>query len=144
MKACTFFGHRDCPDSIQCRLHAVLVDLIKNCSVDTFYVGNQGNFDRIVFAVLRELAQEYTNIKYTVVFAYLPSSASLNFFDNTLLPEGIESIPARYAVSWRNNWMLNRSDYVVSYVTYSWGGAFKYARIAERKGKLVINIANQI
>lgn len=144
MKACTFFGHRDCPASVQLRLHFVLVDLIENCSVDTFYVGNQGIFDRVVCSVLRELAQEYPHIKYTIVFAHLPNFPSPHSFDITLLPGGIEHIPPRYAVSWRNNWMLDKADYVVSYVTYSWGGAFKYTDIAKQTGKYVINIADQI
>ena len=37
MPACTFFGHRDCPDTIKPRLREVLVDLIENHNVDMFY-----------------------------------------------------------------------------------------------------------
>ena len=144
MKACTFFGHRDCPMHIQPYLNSALVELIENFSVDTFYIGNQGNFDRLASVSLQNLSQKYTHIKYTVVFAYPPKSPSSLSFTNTLLPEGIELIPSRYAVSWRNNWMLDRADYVITYVTYTWGGAYKYMHIAEHKGKIVINIANQI
>lgn len=59
MKACTFFGHRDCPETIKPRLREVLTDLITINGVDTFYVGNQGRFDGIVRSVLRELEQAY-------------------------------------------------------------------------------------
>ena len=55
MSVCTFFGHRDCPGSVKSRLWEVLTELIVNCGVDTFYVGNHGGFDRIVRIVLREL-----------------------------------------------------------------------------------------
>ena len=41
-KACTFFGHRDCPSSIKPKLREVLIDLIENHAVDMFYVGQQG------------------------------------------------------------------------------------------------------
>lgn len=47
----------------------------------------------------------------------------------------------RFAVSWRNNWMLKQSDYVVTYITYSWGGAAQFAEKAARQKKTVINIA---
>ena len=72
MKACTFFGHRDCPETIKPYLREVLIDLITNNGVDTFYVGNQGRFDAIVRSVLRGLEQEYPKIHYAVVLAYLP------------------------------------------------------------------------
>ena len=36
MIACTFFGHRDCPDSIRPKLRSVLIALIENQQVDTF------------------------------------------------------------------------------------------------------------
>lgn len=144
IKACTFFGHRDCPASIKPQLHLLLIDLIENKKVDTFFVGNQGNFDRLVCSVLHELSQKYTHIEYTIVFSYLPKSPSSFSFTKTLLPEGIESVPSRYAISWRNNWMLERADLVVSYVTYSWGGAAKFTDIAKQKGKYVINLAEQL
>ena len=47
-KACTFFGHRDCPETIQPKIRTAVIDLIENHGVTMFYVGNQGNFDRLV------------------------------------------------------------------------------------------------
>ena len=58
----------------------------------------------------------------------------------TFYPEGLESIHPRYAISWRNKWMIQESDVVVTYITHSWGGASQYAELAERKHKQVINI----
>ena len=45
MAACTFFGHRDCPETMKTKLREALVDLITNHGVDMFYVGYQGQFD---------------------------------------------------------------------------------------------------
>ena len=70
MAVCTFFGHRDCPETIKPYLREVLTHLIINQEVDTFYVGNQGQFDGIVRSVLRELEQVYPEIHYAVVLAY--------------------------------------------------------------------------
>ena len=60
-------------------------------------------------------------------------------YADTMLPEGIESLHPHYAISWRNNWMLKQSDYVVTYITRSYGGASRYAEKAKRQKKIVIN-----
>ena len=142
MSACTFFGHRECPDSVKIKSQEVLIDLITNNDVDMFYMGNQGQFDAIVHGVLRELKDEYPQIDYAVVLAYIPGKQTeYDDYSDTMLPEGIESIHPRYAIAWRNNWMIQRSDYVVTYTTHSWGGAAQFAEKAKRSGKVVINLS---
>lgn len=137
---CTFFGHRDCPAEIKPKLREVLIDLIENQSVNMFYVGNNGAFDRLVRGVLRELVHEYPQIRYAVVLERMPSEQDGTAQD-TMLPEGIEEVPPRFAISWRNNWMLRQADFVVTYITHTWGGAAKFAEAAERQKKAVINLA---
>ena len=142
MASCTFFGHRECPDSVKVKLRAVLIDLITNYNVDMFYVGNQGRFDAIVRSVLRELKkEEYPQINYAVVLAYMPGKQTeYDNYSDTMLPEGVESVHPRYAISWRNNWMLQQSDYVITYITHTWGGAAQFVKKAERQLKTVINL----
>ena len=141
MPACTFFGHRDCPDEIKSKLRTIIVYLITDRNVTMFYVGNQGQFDAIVRSVLRELKEEYPQSNYSVVLDYMPGEQTeYEDYSDTMLPEGIESVHPRYAISWRNNWMLQQSDYVVTYITHSWGGAAKYAARAKRQQKTVINV----
>ena len=141
MSACTFFGHRECPDSIKIKLQDVLIDLITHNDVDMFYVGNQGQFDAIVRNVLRVLKEEHPQINYAVVLAYMPGrQMDYDDYSDTMLPEGIESVHPRYAISWRNNWMLRQSDYVVTYITHSWGGAAQFSEKAKRQKKTVINL----
>lgn len=141
MPSCTFFGHRDCPEGIKAKLRDVLVDLINNQGVDMFYVGHQGRFDGLVHGVLKKLQQEYPSIGYAVVLAYVPSQKrEYDDYSDTMLPEGIETVHPRYAISWRNNWMLKQSDYVVTYITHTWGGAAQYADKAKKQGKIIINL----
>ena len=64
-------------------------------------------------------------------------------YSDTMLPEGIESVHPHYAISWRNNWMLKQSEYVVTYITHSWGGAAQYVSKAKKQGKIVIELALQ-
>lgn len=141
MPTCTFFGHRDCPDAIRPALRRTLVDLIENHQVNRFYVGNQGSFDCMARAVLRELAEEYPDIRYAVVLAYLPERNYQEAdYSDTMFPEGLEDVHPRYAISWRNNWMLRESDFVVTYIAHSWGGAARFAKKAKRTGKPVRNL----
>lgn len=141
MAACTFFGHRDCPEIIKSKLKELLIDLITHHNVDMFYVGNQGRFDGIVRGVLRELKNEYPQIDYAVVLAYIPGKQTEHDdYSDTMLPKGIEAVHPHYAISWRNNWMLRQADYVVTYITHSWGGAAQFAKKAEKQRKTVINL----
>lgn len=138
---CTFFGHRNVHKEIEPILKSTLIDLIENHDVTTFYVGNQGGFDYLVKTVLKELSNNYT-IGYFVVLAYLPREQDLlSSNELTLYPEGLETVPRRFAISYRNKWMIKHSDYVVTYVTnHIASGAAQFKEIAEKHGKHVINL----
>ena len=103
--------------------------------------GKNGTFDEIVRSVLRDLVLVFPQIHYAVVLERLPEKQDGDYSD-TILPEGIEEVPPRFAILWRNKWMLRQSDIVVTYVTHSWGGAAKYAEMAARQKKTVINLAD--
>ena len=140
---CTFFGHHDCPASIQPLLMETIVDLIENKGVDMFYVGNNGRFDLLVHGVLRDLAAMYPNISYAVVLAYMPRHPGDGGLD-TMLPEGIELVQPRYAITWRNRWMLKQADCVVAYITHGWGGAAQFVETAKPRGLDVYNLALEL
>ena len=141
MSACTFFGHRDCTESIKPKLRETLIDLIENHEVNMFYVGNHGQFDAIVRGTLKELKAAYPHIDYAVVLAYLPGKGTGHMdYSETMLPEGIEKVHPRFAISWRNKWMLKHSDYVIGAVSHSWGGATQFVEMAERQKKQVIKL----
>ena len=145
MPACTFFGHRDCPRSIRPRLQETLVDLIETQAVDMFYVGRQGAFDAIVRSVLKELILEYPHIRYAVVLERIPgkrNESDPRDYSDTMLPEGIENVPPRFAIPWRNKWMIKQSDYVVTYITRAWGGASQFAQMSSTQNKIVINLTD--
>ncbi len=143
---CTFFGHRTAPDSIRPILHNTLIDLIENKGVDTFYVGNQGGFDSMVKKELKQLTAIYPHIKYSIVLAYIPGKRDefdITDYSDTVYPDGLESVPLRFAIDKRNRMMIEWSDIVVTYVCYSSGGAAKFKEIAEKKGKQVINLSRK-
>ena len=143
MFACTFFGHRDCPAEIYPALEALVYDLISAYGVDTFYVGEQGNFDALATRALCRLSETFPHVKCYRVLTRLPArlSSADRFLPPTLLPEGIEEVPPKFAVDHRNRWMLFRSVFVIGYVRYSFGGAAKFLSAAKRHGKTVFNLA---
>lgn len=143
---CCFFGHKDIPSGLTERLLPVLAGLIAE-GVDSFLVGNQGGFDSTVLHTLRLLKEKHPYITYNVVLAYMPGAREeWSAYEpmETFYPEGLESVHPRYAISWRNKWMIQESDVVVTYITHSWGGAAQFAELAERKHKRVINIASMM
>ena len=142
---CTFFGHRYVPQKIEPTLRSTLIDLIENQGVNLFYVGNHGEFDAMLRRVLRELSAKYP-IRYHVVLAYMPEKRDeyrLTDYSDTILPEGIETAPKRFAISYRNKWMIEQSDFVVTYVVHdAASGASQFKKLAERKGKTVIELSS--
>ncbi len=140
---CTFFGHRDCPPEMEQPLEEAILRLISQ-GVTTFYVGHQGHFDGMARRVLLRLKEAQPEIHCVTVLAYL--NTDVREYGETLYPEGLETVPQRFAVDFRNRFMLNHADFVVTYVKHSFGGAAKYAELArkmEEKGRLsVISLVN--
>ena len=145
----TFFGHRDAPTHTYELLKKTIIYLIEKHNADNFYVGNHGNFDSMALRALQELQVKYKHIRYAVVLAYMPSDNSNNKiyipdFITTLMPDGIESAPPKYAITKRNKWMIENSDFVITYVKFSFGGAATFQNIAMKKEKTIINIYQKL
>lgn len=141
---CTFFGHRTITDDIEHKLYALIENLIINNGVSLFYVGNQGAFDYCVRNCLKILRQKYPHIRYAVVLAYLPRETKKDDYEDysdTIFPDGLEVTPPKFAIVKRNRWMIEKSDYVITYVKNPYGGAAKFKELSEKKGKVVYNIA---
>ena len=126
MSACTFFGHRECYGLDSKVLRETVEKLIAQ-GVDTFYVGNQGQFDSMVYRCLKQLREVHPHIRVCIVLAYLLTE--------------IEGHP-KLAIEQRNRWMLQSSDYCICYIDHTWGGAYKFTRLAKRCCKEVINIGS--
>lgn len=144
MRICTFFGHRETPEEIKVKLSSAIENLIVNNDVDTFYMGCEGKFDAYARAAVKELSKKYTHIKYNVVLAYVPSEKRYSEYmdySDTIVFDGIEKSHPRYAIALRNEWMIKKSEYAITYIKYPVGGAYKYAEAMKRKGKTVINLA---
>ena len=65
-----------------------------------------------------------------------------NLFDSIVYPP-LEAVPLKFAIIKRNEWMIREADLVITYISHSFGGAYKSMRYAQRKKKRVINLAEQ-
>ena len=138
---CTFFGHRDTPSNVEPVLQSLLIDLIENRGATTFYVGNNGNFDLLAGKQLELLKHKYPHIDYFVVVSSISPKNNTFTHENLLFPDILENTPPKYAISKRNNRMLNQADYVVTYVKYISGGAYKIKKTALNKKKTVFELS---
>ena len=140
MSACTFFGHRECRGLDMEVLRKTITDLIGR-GVDRFYVGHQGQFDRAVYRCLKGLCNVYPHICVCVVLAYPPSEKPVcDDMRDTMYPE-IEGHP-KFAIDRRNRWMIHASQYCICHIDHTWGGAYKFACMAKRRGLTVVNLGS--
>ena len=137
MAACSFFGHRDSPESLYPVLKETVREIIRSGLATVFYMGTQGNFDAMAYCAVKELLAAYPSVIVYRVLPYLPKTE----IGDSILPKGIETVPPRYAISWRNKWLLDHSAMIVSYITHSYGGAAQAVRQAEKQGAPIIRIS---
>ena len=142
MKTVTFCGHRtiDWKDKepITRKLFEELEKLIKQGATE-FLLGGYGSFDRLCAVVIDDLKIKYSDIKSILVIPYLNREYDTSLYDYTEYPP-IEKTPLKFAISKRNEYMVNKSDVVISYVKHSWGGAATTLEYAQRKKKQIISI----
>ena len=113
-----------------------MIDLIETDNAIQFYVGNHGNFDLIVKNTLYKLKNVYPHISFSVVPAYKP----VNKANYTLFPEILENTHPKYAIIKRNQWMIEQSDTVITYVKNTNGRSVRFKEYAEKKGKRIVNL----
>ena len=134
----TFCGHREVnkPEKIWKWLYETVEELILE-GADCFYLGGYGQFDAMAADVVRELKQKYQGIRSVLVLPYLDREYDTSGYDESIYPP-LENAPRRYAISKRNEYMVDKADVVVAYVVYGFGGASKTLRYAERKHKRIV------
>lgn len=138
------FGHSDTPSFVGKHLEQEVIHLIEENKNILFLVGTQGKFDKMAIALLKKLSLQYPKMKYYIVLAYLPVNKENNPFEGqpTMFPEGIENVPKKFAICYRNNYMVKVCDCVLCYIARDRGGAVRYVEKAKRQGKTIINLFN--
>ena len=145
----TFCGHSNClfKDDIKEQLKNIFLSKIIKNPTCKFYLGGYGNFDRLCLRTLKELKNGFPEIDLIFITPYLDKNYSKLEFakyhcDDVIFPP-LESVPRKFAILKRNEWMVGEADLVIAYVMYSWGGAAKTLEYAKRKKKTIINLAEK-
>lgn len=134
----TFCGHKEVADRehVEQWLRRVCAGLIER-GADKFFLGGYGNFDFMCASVLRNLQKTHPSIRLILVLPYLNSTLLTEGYDETVYPP-LESVPKRFAIVRRNEWMVRESDAVVAYVIRGFGGAAQTLDYARRQKKPII------
>ncbi|MBQ4119988.1 MAG: hypothetical protein IJD45_06320 [Clostridia bacterium] len=143
MKWCTFIGHKDCPVEIFDKLYYEIEKLILKENVRIFYVGTNGNFDKMIYQVLEKLESKY-NITIYVVLAYLNMKKKNIYFNinKTIFPNTLEKTPLRYAINKRNEYMIKKSDYIICFVKNTFSNSYNYLQVAMKNNLEIINLGS--
>ena len=115
------------------------------------YLGGYGDFDEICASACRDLKKEVTGIELIYISPYLnlseqskiKESQRLRLYDDCIYPP-IENVPPKFAIAKRNEWMMTNADFIIAYVKYNRGGAYKSLQVAKRKKKRILNICDFI
>ena len=98
-------------------------------------MGGYGDFDHMSISILKELKKKYLYIEIILVLAYLPIKKRLEYETNlmTIYPDKLETIPKKFAITYRNRWIVEKSGYLIAYVHADYGGAYEGLQYAKRK-----------
>ena len=145
----TFCGHAHFSKTEECeqKLLSFLEEKVGGRSVD-MYLGGYGGFDGFAYDCCKKYKETHPNVSLVFVTPYLTTEYQKNHlsyqktrYDLILYPE-IEDKPLRFAISYRNRYMVEKADYVVAYVSHGFGGAYATYTHAKRKGKMIFNLAD--
>ncbi len=136
----TFCGHGKITytDETRTLLRDTIEKLISE-GADEFLLGGYGAFDVMAANAVKNLKEKYPYIKSVLVVPYIDRDFDKDLYDCSVYPP-IERVPKRFAISKRNEWMVDRADVVVAYVDHDWGGAAKTLKYALKRKKHVVNI----
>lgn len=137
-------GNRHTPSSIREQLAEVVEKHINEYGVNTFTVGHYGAFDSMAREVLRETKKRYEDITLYLLAPYaLTQKTEIPMdFDGTFFPEGLEKVPLRYAIVQANRYMVQNSDYLITYCHHigNTRNIVEYAQRCEKKGLIKVTL----
>ena len=142
----TFCGHSSYTDELddEKRLLCGLEQVIHGENV-SFYLGGYGGFDAFAYRCAKKYQQKYANAELVFIAPYLGNwlEERKEFlqkqYDSIVYPD-IENVPPKFAILKRNEWMVNKADYLFAYVRTHYGGAYKTLLYAHKHKKPYTNL----
>ena len=123
-------GHSNCyfDESQKQHLKYLIEKLINENNLKEFWVGNYGGFDSISARIVCDLKNKYSDIKLCLVIPYLTKKITdyrelYTKFDEIIMADIPQNTPKRFYIVKCNEYMINKSDYLIAFVNHGWGGA---------------------
>ena len=144
----SLFGHREIDDlrQLDVRLSGVVKCLIRTKEYVSFLIGRKGEFDEYAASLIkrakRELGMENNDISLVLPYPNSKLEYYENYYDSIIIPETVYGVHPKLAITLKNRFMIEKSDFVIVYVEHSWGGAYSAYKYALKKGKQIYNLAN--
>ena len=137
-----FFGHRNFGEhrELEERLYPLIRELIQTKPYLLFYLGRNGEFDDIFTASIIKRAQKAfgnENNELTLVLPYNEKFMEhyAKYYDRIIIPECVEKVHPKGAITKRNRWMVEECDLFVGYVTHDSSGAYNALQYAKNSAK---------
>lgn len=110
------------------------------------YLGGYGGFDEFAYHCCKMFKEKHQNTKLVFVTPYITSDYQKNHLENLkslydyIIYPTIEDKPKRFAIIYRNRYMVDSADLLISYIEHNYGGAYQTYRYAKRKKKRICNL----
>ncbi len=143
-KTCFLMGNRHTPSNIREPLAETVEKHITEYGVTTFIVGRYGNFDNMTIGVLREAKKRHNDIELYLLTPYALTQKidTPEGFNGTFYPDGLEKVPLRLAITQANKYMVQNSDYLITYCHHigNTRNIVEYAQKREKKGLIKVTL----
>lgn len=144
----SFFGHSNFCENAEIKKRVMeLLNMLSENGDIKFYLGGYGGFDEFAYRCCKEFKSTHPETEIIFVTPYITEEYQRNrlvyvkeMYDSIIYPE-IEDKPLRFAIVYRNRYIVENSDFIIAFVKYTSGGAYKAIRYAEKIGKAVKNLA---
>ena len=142
-----FFGHAKFPTTkeVSQRIMTYLENIVGKTDAQ-FYLGGYGDFDSLAYECCKKFKEAHPQVSLVFVTPYITLNYQNNHlkqqcdkYDAVIYPE-IEDKPLKFAIYYRNRWMVEKADCVICGITHAYGGAYKACLFAKRRKKTILNV----
>ncbi len=139
----SFIGHREIYQfrQVETELEQVIYDLVSKKEYVEFYVGRNGDFDTMVASAIKRVQKNvgHHNSCLILVLPYQMKDLQYyeKFYDEVIMPLP-SSTHYKSAITKRNEWLVENSDLLITYVVRESGGAYRSVKKAMEQSRPVL------
>ncbi len=134
----SFIGHREI-ENYQAHEHKlidIITHLLHTKEFVEFMIGRNGEFDIFTASCIKRIQKKigYGNSAITLVLPYTVADIEFysKYYDNIIIPEEMHSTHFKFAITKRNQWMIEHSNLLIAYVHREIGGAATCLKMAQK------------